>query len=143
MVLFDLPGWIKILLSGICFLSVYGMFWGISTLREFDPFGLRNRKPKTKDISFQQKGPYKWVRHPLYLFSIIFIWSTTTFTIDRIIFNVLWTIWILLGTWLEDRDLFNTFPDKYGAYQKQVPMIVPTQLLQDTIIGKSWTAFFK
>ncbi len=143
LVLFELPGWVKILLGAISVLSAYGMFWGISILREFDPFGLRKKKPKTKNVSFQQKGPYKWVRHPLYLFSIIFIWSSTHFTLDRIVFNVLWSIWIIVGTWLEDRDLFNAYPHEYGIYQTQVPMIIPTRLFHDIMLGKGWAALLK
>lgn len=135
-VFLNLPGWITIIFGLISVLSAYGMFWGISTLSKFDPFGLRRKKPQTKKVSFQQKGPYKWVRHPLYLFSLILIWSTTCFTLDRIIFNILWSIWIIVGTGLEDRDITNAYPYEYGIYKTQVPMIIPTKVFQTIVLKK-------
>ncbi|MCK7479628.1 MAG: hypothetical protein M0C28_21625 [Candidatus Moduliflexus flocculans] len=50
-------------------------------------------------------GPYRLVRHPLYLLSIVMIWSCPDLTTDRLLFNLLWTGWIVVGAYLEERDL--------------------------------------
>jgi len=39
--------------------------------------------------------------------------------------DVLWTFWIVLGSYLEEKDLVAEFGDKYRAYQKTVPMLLP------------------
>ena len=70
-------------------------------------------------------GPYRWVRHPLYLFMILMIWFYPDLTRDRLLFNLLWTAWIVIGSWFEEIDLISEFGDAYCQYQKRVPMLVP------------------
>jgi protein-S-isoprenylcysteine O-methyltransferase Ste14 len=111
-------------------LSLAGFFWGTRALGQFDPFGLRPislglRGRKLQPMPFVLRGPYRWVRHPLYLFMLLLIWSCADLTSDRLLFNVLWTIWILIGTRLEERDLVADFGDTYRAYQQRVPMLIP------------------
>ena len=71
------------------------------------------------------RGPYRWVRHPLYSFVLLLIWSCPDLSVDRIMFNVLMTGWIVVGTYLEERDLVDEFGDDYQEYQRRVPMLVP------------------
>jgi len=70
-------------------------------------------------------GPYRWVRHPLYLFMILMIWSCPDLTADRLLFNLLWTVWVAIGSYFEERDLIIEFGDVYREYQKRVPMLIP------------------
>ena len=67
----------------------------------------------------------EWVRHPFYACILVFLWSCPDLTADRLVFNVLWTAWIVVGTLLEERDLLAEFGDAYAAYRRQVPMLVP------------------
>jgi len=76
-------------------------------------------------MPFTVAGPYRWVRHPLYLFTILMIWSCPDLTRDRLLFNLLWTVWIVIGSYFEEIDLIVEFDDAYREYQKRVPMLVP------------------
>ncbi len=114
----------------VFFLSLLGFYWGIKALRFFDPFGLRpiisrlrGRNPTAMPITVA--GPYRKVRHPLYLFMILMIWSFPDLRMDRLLFNLLWTVWIVIGSYLEEKDLIAEFGDAYREYQKRVPMLVP------------------
>lgn len=71
------------------------------------------------------KGAYQWMRHPLYFFALIMIWASPHLTADRLLLNLLWTVWIFLGAHLEEKDLINSFGDQYRKYQDRVPMILP------------------
>ncbi len=71
------------------------------------------------------RGLYRWVRHPLYLATLMMIWSYPDLTADRLLFNVLFTGWIIVGTVLEERDLVENFGDDYRNYQRRVPMLIP------------------
>lgn len=112
------------------FLGIAGFYWGIKSLGVFDPFGTMNirslisGKPQ-KTLPLTVKGPYLWVRHPLYFFSLVMIWSNPHFSHDRLLFNIMWTTWIIVGTLLEEWDLVADFGDGYRGYQKQVPILVP------------------
>jgi len=74
------------------------------------------------------QGTYRWVRHPMYFVVLLMIWSYPVLTVDRLLFNMLWTIWIVIGTVLEERDLTAKFGDDYREYQRKVPMLFPTRI---------------
>jgi protein-S-isoprenylcysteine O-methyltransferase Ste14 len=114
-------------------LSFAGFIWGARALGAFDPFGLRPilgrlRGTEPRRMSFVVRGPYRWVRHPLYLFMVVIIWSCPDLTGDRLLFNCLWTVWIVIGSILEERDLVLEFGDVYREYQRRVPMFIPRRL---------------
>jgi len=70
-------------------------------------------------------GPYRWVRHPSYFTALMMIWSYPDLTADRLLLNVLFTVWIILGTILEERDLIAVHGEEYRTYQRAVPMLIP------------------
>ncbi len=107
--------------------------WGGLSLQGFDSFGLqpiRNRfRPKQSALpALVVQGAYRWVRHPLYLAVLLMIWSYPVLTVDRLLFNMLWTVWIVIGTVLEERDLAVAFGDEYRDYQRSVPMLLPIKI---------------
>lgn len=121
------------ILRAVYVLSVIGFAWGILALGSFDTFGLRPildrlRGTTTPPLPFTIRGPYRWVRHPLYLCALLMIWSYPNLTTDRLLFNVLWTAWVVGATMLEERDLVAVLGDAYRGYQRKVPMLVPYRL---------------
>jgi protein-S-isoprenylcysteine O-methyltransferase Ste14 len=115
---------------GAAALGLAGFAWAVASLRHFDPFGVRpvaahllGEAPRTSALSI--RGPYRWVRHPLYLFTLVLIWSSLELTADRLLLDVLWTAWILVGTVLEERDLVAEKGAAYLSYQREVPMLLP------------------
>jgi protein-S-isoprenylcysteine O-methyltransferase Ste14 len=128
--LFEVKGTLRWGARGIFFLGLAGFAWGVGALKSFDAFGTsdinahRNVQRSTVQ-PFTIAGPYQWVRHPLYFFSLLLIWSCPDVTKDRLLFNVLWTAWIYVGTLLEERDLAAAFGDRYRRYQRSVPMLIP------------------
>jgi len=112
-------------------LSLIGFAWGVKSLKSFDPFGIRPirhrlRGTEPKPDRFIVAGPYRWVRHPLYLFTILIIWACPDLTLDKLLFNLLWTTWIVtVGTIMEERDLVAEFGNTYREYQRKVPMLIP------------------
>ena len=130
LVLFDLHGLPGGVMRAFYFLSILGTGWGMWALRSIDMFGLdpiieNLRGTPPPPMTFTIRGPYRWVRHPLYLFMIVLFWSCPSLTADRLLFNLLWTIWVVIGTILEERDLVHDFGKAYRDYQAIVPMLVP------------------
>ena len=110
-----------------------GAWWGSRSLGDFDALGVKPAlrafdSEKPANTPFIIRGPYRWVRHPLYLFSLIIIWSCPIFTVDRLLHNGLWTVWIVIGATMEERDLVGCFGEAYRSYQKTVPMLLPNSL---------------
>ena len=133
-VLWTPPGPIRWAMIMLFLAAGAGAWWGSKSLGDFDALGVKpalralgSQKPIAA-TPFTVRGPYRWVRHPLYLFSLIIIWSCPIFTLDRLLHNGLWTIWILIGATLEERDLVDCFGQAYRSYQKTVPMLLPKDL---------------
>lgn len=121
-------------LRTITIISIAGLLWAIRSLTDFDPFGrkqisnyLKNRKHE--DQVFILRGPYKITRHPFYFFILLMIWSYPTMTLDRLMFSSIWTLWVVLGTILEEKDLVREIGSEYVRYQANVPMLVPFKIL--------------
>lgn len=134
-VLLEAEGITRILLRIVFILPVAGFFWGVKALGFFDPFGIkgvldygRDRKPQPE--AFRVRGPYRRVRHPLYLFVLVMIWSSPNLTKDRLLFNILWSAWIIVGTLLEERDLVEQFGGAYRDYRQKVPMLFPFKFIK-------------
>ncbi|HET6420172.1 MAG TPA: hypothetical protein VFG19_08455 [Geobacteraceae bacterium] len=127
------PGIFRLLFRILFWLSLFGFMWGGLSLKSFDPLGVRPvlaylRGIKPSNMPFTARGAYLVVRHPLYLFSILMIWSSPDLTTDRRLFNIIWTVWIVVGARLEERDLITEFGDTYREYQRKVPMFIPRRI---------------
>ena len=128
--LLELYGLPRGIMRAFYFLSILGLGWSMWALRSIDMFGLdpiveNLRVEPSPSMPLTIRGPYRWVRHPLYLFMIVLFWAYPSLTADRVLFNILWTIWVVIGTILEERDLVEDFGDAYRDYQANVPMLVP------------------
>jgi protein-S-isoprenylcysteine O-methyltransferase Ste14 len=109
--------------------------WGLlfaSTfmLSHFELFGLsqvfarlfgRNLPPP----QFRAPLLYRVVRHPIYLSFLLAFWATPEMTAGHLLFAVATTGYILIGIQLEERDLIDTFGDRYHRYRQQVAMLIP------------------
>ncbi|MBI5534480.1 MAG: hypothetical protein HY898_17275 [Deltaproteobacteria bacterium] len=124
-------------------LSGIGLFlWGALSLGTFDPLGvapltahLRGRQPAP--CPFASGGAYRLVRHPLYLAVLMLIWFVPDVTADRLLFNILWTAWMVVGTVLEESELVAEIGEPYRAYQREVPMLLPRLRIGSAAKG-SW-----
>ena len=102
-------------------------------LKPFDPLGIGPIRAHLREAIYKQgpfiiRGPYRWVRHPLYACVLLMFWANPELTTDQLLFNVLWSAWIIIATYLEERDLTREFGDVYLQYKKTVPMLVPWKL---------------
>jgi protein-S-isoprenylcysteine O-methyltransferase Ste14 len=98
-------------------------------INHFDLFGLRQvwlyfRGEERRPLPFTTPGPYRMVRHPLYVGWLIAFWATPTMTAAHLLFAVVCTLYILVAIQLEERDLSAYHPE-YDEYRKQVPMLLP------------------
>jgi len=128
---FHLRGAARWLSAFLSLLAIAGFVWGVRSLGLFDPFGTLPIKAALRgapvpSVPFVTRGPFRYVRHPLYLFMLVLIWSTPRLTTDQLLFNVAWTVWVVLATRLEERDLVVDFEQAYRDYQQAVPMLMPS-----------------
>jgi protein-S-isoprenylcysteine O-methyltransferase Ste14 len=118
----------------IAMYALYALGWAIVLavtflINHFDLFGLRQvwlyliGRPYTP-VRFRMPGPYRLVRHPLYVGWLMVFWSTPKMTAAHLVCTVAITAYILIAIRYEERDLVTMHPE-YAEYRKRVPMLVP------------------
>ena len=98
-------------------------------INHFDLFGLRQiwlhlKGKEYTSLGFVLPGPYKFVRHPLYVGWIIAFWATPLMSYSHLLFAAGMTVYILIAIYYEERDMVKFFSE-YGEYRKKVPMLIP------------------
>ena len=106
------------------------VFTSTFIINHFELFGLSQVANHLMDrqappARFRTPLLYKFVRHPIYLGFIIAFWAAPTMTVGHLLFASVTTIYILLGIYLEERDLIEMFGDQYREYRQRVSMLIP------------------
>jgi len=117
-------------LEALCWLGWAGVLYCTFTIDHFDLFGLRQvwfrlRGIEYVPVPFVQSRLYKLVRHPLMVGFLIAFWSTPTMTQGHLLFSVAITGYVLLGIFLEERDLVEVHGEAYVQYRREVRMLLP------------------
>jgi protein-S-isoprenylcysteine O-methyltransferase Ste14 len=92
-----------------------GDFLGISQFRSSAP---QSRRLVTS-------GWYARVRHPLYLYSTLFLVLNPVMTAQWGLLTIFSVTYFMIGGMIEERRLLKDFGDEYREYRKRVPFIVP------------------
>ncbi len=73
-------------------------------------------------------GILRLTRHPWYLGAILLLWAGDL-SVSTLIGNIILTLYLIVGTVLEERKLVLEFGDDYRRYQAQVSMLFPLKYL--------------
>src|SRR5215211_7379595 len=132
--------------------ALFAFGWGLvlySTflINHFDLFGMRQvwrylLDKREEGLTFATPGPYRLVRHPLYVGWLFAFWSTPTMTLTHLLFAVVTTAYILVAIRFEERDLVDAHPE-YAEYRRRVPMMIPvltrrSQSTGDAVRARAW-----
>lgn len=113
----SLAGWVLVFTS--TFMINHFELFGLSQVTHH----LTDKQPQAP--RFYTPLLYRFVRHPIYLGFIVAFWAAPVMTAGHLLFAAVTTIYILLGIWLEEKDLVTLFGDQYRDYRKRVSMLVP------------------
>jgi len=80
---------------------------------------------KSQAEQLRTGGLYRFVRHPLYTFSLLFLWLTPTMTRNFALLYAALTVYIIIGAVLEERKLLQTFGKAYQDYRTKTPFLIP------------------
>ncbi len=85
-----------------------------------------------KDCLLNTSGILGIVRHPWYTAVIFLLWARD---LDpaAIIVNTVLTVYVIIGTHLEERKLMAEFGQKYRDYQREVSMFLPIKWLKSRL----------
>ncbi len=77
--------------------------------------------------TLQQKGLHKYVRHPLYFGTLLFVGGLFLLLplLSNLIAAIVITVYVLIGIQLEEKKLFLEYGEEYRKYSERVPKLIP------------------
>ena len=70
--------------------------------------------------TFIRRGPYGWVRHPIYAGWFLVVFSVPAMTATQLVFAVVSSVYLIVGMVFEERSLVAAAPQAYREYQRDV-----------------------
>ena len=119
--------WLALLGQGV---AVVGIAYGLWLTDVWHFLGLRQLfEPSAEGHNAQRslvvRGMYRWVRHPLYFWGLVFLWLTPQMTVNRAALFAVLSGYLYVGTFFEERRLVREFGEAYREYQRRVPRLIP------------------
>jgi protein-S-isoprenylcysteine O-methyltransferase Ste14 len=91
-----------------------------SAVRAIDALELAGIRTHVTVDSLQIGGPYRWVRHPLYLGWLLATIGAAHMTGDRLFFAAISVFYLIIAVPFEERSLGLSFGEQYARYQQLV-----------------------
>lgn len=138
LIIYDLPNPLDLIILIPQLISLTGAIWsfryfstkeflGIAQVRRY----LNNnyhRDDLDEQMSFRVEGPYRYCRHPVYFYSILFLISRPVADLFYITFLICVIMYFGIGSIYEEKKLVEIFGSDYSEYQQIVPALVPYKL---------------
>lgn len=142
-IVYDLHYPFDIITFALQVLSLFGLIWSIRTfnLKEFTGIeqiqrylnGTYDKTELDEKAKLSIKGAAKIVRHPLYLFFILFLGLRPTMSLFYFVTFLCITAYFYIGSFYEEKRLVEIFGDKYKEYQEKVPRIFPIKFFKSKL----------
>jgi len=121
-------------------LSLIGLMWSIKTIDIKEFLGVSqiirylkgnyNKSELDEKTVLRIEGASKIVRHPIYLFFILFLGLRPVMSLFYLVMFVCITIYFYIGSIYEERKLVELFGYDYIEYQNNVPRIFPIRIFK-------------
>ena len=94
----------------------------LSGLKQVDTVGrvLSDPPGSTDTPEFKTRGPYGWVRHPIYSGWFLMVFAVSDMTMTRLVFAITSSAYLLIAIPFEERSLRRSSHGAYDRYTRQV-----------------------
>ena len=139
LILYDLPNPYDLIILVPQFLALAGLFWAFKYICFKEFLGLNQVKryfekkynsELDENLTLQLEGPFKYTRHPVYLFSILILLFRPTMDLFYLVFFFCIVIYFYIGSYFEEEKLAKHFGKIYSDYRKSVPKIFSVKFLK-------------
>ncbi|MFA3783669.1 isoprenylcysteine carboxylmethyltransferase family protein [Melioribacteraceae bacterium 4301-Me] len=137
-IIYDLHYPYDIITFAFQIISLFGLLWAARSVDVTEFLGVAqikrylNKEYNAEELDeiqrFNTKGAYKYMRHPIYFFSILFLSLRPTMDLFYLVMLICIIIYFYVGSIFEEKKLVEKFGDEYIEYQKRVPRIIPIKL---------------
>lgn len=134
LIIYDLSQPFDIIILFPQFAALIGVFWsfkyvcvkeflGLNQIRRY--FNKAYNSEIDEELTLSFSGPYRYTRHPVYLFVILFLGLRPTMDLFYLTFFLMIVVYFYIGSVYEERKMVTHFGDDYVKYQNAVPRIFP------------------
>jgi protein-S-isoprenylcysteine O-methyltransferase Ste14 len=118
-----LPNWIRWFGAALSLLAIPLLFWMFQSLGKNITHTIAIRE----EHSLVQRGPYRWIRHPLYTFGAMFASGLLIMTANWFIAILMFagSFFLALRTPVEEKKLLETFGQEYQEYMQETGRFLP------------------
>lgn len=139
LIIYDLPSPFDLIVLIPQFLALVGVYWtfryicfkefiGLNQVKRF--FERKYTTELDEEYTLRIEGPYRYTRHPLYFFSIIFLLFRPVMDLFYLTFFTCVVVYFYIGSYYEEKKLERLFGQQYTKYKKVVPRIFPVRLFE-------------
>ncbi|MCW8841228.1 MAG: hypothetical protein OQL05_00505 [Gammaproteobacteria bacterium] len=116
------------LANGIALIAAITLLYSLRLYDMGEFLGLRQARGKVHEIRdmehFQISPFHRYVRHPWYFLILVIIWSRDIATNQLLIYTLV-TLYLVIGSRLEERKLIAYHGEVYQAYRRRVAGLIP------------------
>lgn len=137
-IIYDLPNPFDFIILVPQVLALIGIIWAVkfSGLGEFTGIpqvirwfkGEYQAESLDEKMTFTTEGPYKFVRHPIYFFTIIFLVCRPVMDLFYLTLLLCIIGYFYVGSIYEEKKLSEIFGEDYIEYRNRVPRIFPIKI---------------
>ncbi len=137
-IIYDLQFPYDLFILGLQFLSLFGLvytgfkingkeFLGISQVKRYIK-GKYNLNDLDEKCELRTDGIFSYTRHPIYLFSILFLGFRPYMDLFYLVFFICLAVYFYIGAYFEEKKLVKMFGESYIEYKNKVPAILPLRI---------------
>ena len=93
---------------------------GAAVIDPLELAGIRQAAGDASPAAFRVVGPFRFVRHPIYLGWFLLVFGAPAMTASRLLFAVVSSAYLVAAIPWEERSLTAAYGEAYTAYQRQV-----------------------
>lgn len=147
LIIYDLHRPFDILILIPQFASFFAALWTLKYFSVKEFLGINqiirwfNKEYEVKNLdeylTLRINGFYKYIRHPLYFFTILFLVFRAEMDLFYLTFLICIIVYFYVGSFYEEKKLVEKFGNEYLKYQQSVPRIFPIKPFQSYKVNKS------
>ncbi len=137
-IVYDLKAPFDILILVPQFAALIGFIWTLKYFSSKEFLGINqivrwykknyNFEELDEQLTLRIEGPYRYSRHPLYFFSIVFLVFRPVMDLFYLTALICIILYFYIGSFYEEKKLVEVFGEEYKEYKKYVPSIFPLRL---------------
>jgi protein-S-isoprenylcysteine O-methyltransferase Ste14 len=117
---YRVDGWWRMLCWSVQLMGVVLTVGAASAINALELAGIHQAAGRATSGPLTIAGPFRVVRHPIYLGWILMVGATPTMTANRLLFAIVSSLYLILAIPWEERSLVAAHGEQYRGYQRSV-----------------------